>query len=326
MTGTTVDEDGHFRLTGISSGAKRLFVSRIGYEPIQIDLVLPPDTTLTYAFRLTPTVIKAEEVTVAGRRDEDWYDRLERFKRLFIGQSRWAEQCRLQNPKALYFDTSWWGKFEADATRPLVFVNRALGYRVTYYLKEFEKRGDVVRWDGEPVFEQLTPRDSTEAARWAANRREAFLGSLRHFLLALLTDRLEQEQFRIYRLPRATGVQRIDRADRIPTTRDRILSPQPDSLYELSFSGGLEVRYLGASEKPAYLSWAKLNRSPRGHQTSAIRLNERPIHVDVHGEVVETYGATLYRYFAFRQRLAAMLPQEYRPQGTTLAASPPTDR
>jgi hypothetical protein len=321
MTGTTVDDDGHFRLTGLSQGAKRLYVTRLGYEPERIDLLIRTDTTLTYSFRLERTVIQAEEVTVSAPRDDEWYERLRRFKRLFIGESRQARRCYLLNPKVLHFDTAWWGKFEADARKPLKFENRALGYRVTYYLKEFEVNGDIVRWDGEPVFEPLAPRDSAEARRWAENRRRAFRGSLRHFLLALLDDRLDEEQFRIARIPRATAFRRLGRGDRIPTTRDRVFDAPPNALAELNFSGALEVVYEGEPESEGFLEWANLRRKPRNHQVSQVRLNTHPIHVDEHGEIVEPFGATLYQYFAFTQRMAELLPREYRPPNTTLTAS-----
>jgi hypothetical protein len=321
MTGTSVDEEGHFRLTDISLGAKRLYVTRLGYEAEQVDLVLPSDTTLTFHFRLTPTVIRAAPVTVAAERDEEWHERLDRFERLFIGESEAAEHCRLTNPNVLQFDTAWWGKFEAEARRPLIFENRALGYRVTYYLKEFEVRGDIVRWDGEPVFAPLVPRDSVEAARWEANRREAFYGSLRHFLLALLNDRVEEEDFRMYRIPRARAFRDMGRADRFPADRSDVVVGRVDSLHALNFHGALEVRYDAEPETDAYLEWAEAHRDPRSHQVSRIRLNEHPIHVDRQGEIVEPYGATLYRYFAFTRRLARLLPRGYRPSDTSLATA-----
>lgn len=323
MTGTTVDEDGRFRLPDVTRGAKRLYVTHVGYKPEQVDLVLRTDTTLQFSFRLEPAVIEAKEVAVGAERDEDWYERVDRFKRQFIGPSDRAERCSLLNPEALQFDTAWWGKFEAEAARPLVFENRALGYRITYYLKEFEIRGDIVRWDGEPIFEPLSPRDSAEARRWRQNRREAFRGSLRHFLLALLHDRVEEEDFRIYRLPRARAFRNVGRADRVSTTRDRILTLQPNGLHEINFSGALEIRYDGESEAEAYLEWADYNRSARSYQRSHIQLNEHPIHVDNHGEVVEPYGATLYKYFAFTRRLASLLPRSYRPSNSTVASTSP---
>ena len=324
MTGTTVDDSGHFRLAGLPTGAKRLYVSRVGYKPEQFDFFLRRDTTLRLAFRLESTVVEGKEVRVTAERSEEWFERLARFKRLFVGESEQARRCYLLNPKVLYFDTAWWGKFEADARRPLEFENWALGYRVTYYLKEFQVRGNIVRWDGEPVFDPLSPRDSAEARRWRKNRRRAFRGSLRHFLLALKTDRLEEENFQIYRVPRSRAFRDMSRADRIPTSRERILKMQSESVYELDFTGALEVVYTGEPESEAYLEWANANRSPRDHQVSQIRLNKHPVHFDRHGEIVEPYGATLYRHFAFTQRIADLLPREYRPQGSQIASSTST--
>jgi len=323
-TGTTVNERGRFRLSGVSSGAKRLYVTRVGYAPISVDLLLPRDTTLAFAFRLTPTVVKAPEVTVSGTRDRAWHKHLERFKRLFIGEVRWAPQCDLENPTALSFDTAWWGKFEAHAAAPLTLTNRALGYRVTYHLRQFEVRGDIVRWHGEPVFEVLTPRDSSETRRWAENRRTAFYGSLRHFMLALRADRLRDEGFRIFRVRRAGASRGLQYTDQIPTTRDRILTLQPDSLAEVFARDALAVHYREASESRAYLRWAGARRAPRGIQVSYLDFKGAPIHVDRHGEIVEPFGVTLHGYFAFRKRMAALLPRGYRPAGATLSADAPS--
>jgi hypothetical protein len=323
MRGTTVGEDGRFRLAGLPTGAKRLYVTRLGYAPEQRDVLLRRDTTVSFSFRLRQTVIEADEVTVSAPRSDEWYDRLRRFKRLFVGESPQARRCYLLNPEVLRFDTAWWGKFEAEARRPLRFENRALGYRVTYHLKEFEVSGNLVRWDGEPVFDELAPQDSAQARRWAQNRREAFYGSLRHFLLALLHDRLDEEQFSIARLPRANAFRRMGRADRIPVARDRVLASPPDSLTELDVRGALEVTYHGEPESEAFLDWAHARRAPRNRQVSRIRINDPPIHVDRHGKIVEPYGATLYQYFAFSQRMAALLPDEYRPPDTSLTAAAP---
>jgi len=313
MNGTVTDSTGRFRLNAVHPGAKRLYVSRVGYSNRAIDLQPAPGRTQTFSIRLEPEVLKSPPVTVTAERDEEWYERLERFKRLFIGPSEHADDCSLVNPEVLRFEKKWWGKFEAQAAKPLVIENRALGYRLKYFLKEFEERGSVIRWDGEPLFEPLTPKDSLEAARWRQNRREAYRGSLRHFLDALLDDRLDEAQFDLYRLPRASAFRHTSRADRIPTSRDRILDPSPDSTHHLSVRGRLEVIYRGAPESEAYLEWADLSRPPREVQTSQIKLNQSPVHVDPYGQIVEPYGATLYRYFAFTTRLATLLPREYEP-------------
>ena len=313
INGTVTDSTGRFRLDGVRPGAKRLVVSRVGHVNEANTVRLKPGRMQVFTIRLEPKVLKSPPVTVSAERDEEWYERLDRFKRLFIGASGHAQKCALVNPEVLRFEKKWWGKFKARAEKPLIIENRALGYRLTYVLKEFEESGPVVRWDGEPLFEPLTPEDSAQAAQWRKNRREAYRGSIRHFLRALLDDRLEEEQFDLYRLPRASAFRYTSRADRMSTSRDRILEPGTDSTHLLDTWDRLEVVYRGESESEAYLDWADLRRAPRDVQTSQIELNEHPIHIDPYGKIVEPYGATLYRYFAFTLRMANLLPREYEP-------------
>jgi len=314
MNGTVTDSTGQFRLDEVSPGAKRLYVSRVGYANKSLRFHPTPGRTDIFTVRLEPKVLKTPPVTVSADRDKEWYERLDHFKELFIGASGHAEKCTLVNPNVLRFEEKWWGKFKAWAEKPVIIENRALGYRLTYFLKEFEESGPVVRWDGEPLFEPLTPTDSSQAVRWRRNRQEAYRGSLRHFLRALIDDRLKEEQFELYRLPRASAFRHTSRADRMPTSRDRILEPGPDSTHLLDAYDRLEVVYRGEPENEMYLEWADIRRrAPRDYQASQIELNEHPIHVDPSGEIVEPYGATLYRYFAFTVRMAELLPREYEP-------------
>lgn len=311
MIGTTTDSTGRFTLDGIPLGAHRLYVSMLGYEPATLDTLVQAVTTDTLAFQLEPTVLSAGEVTVTAERDEDWYKRLQKFKRLFIGTSERADQCTLLNPEVLAFETRWWGRFEAFARAPLLIENRALGYRIRYHLDEFRAHGRTVRWDGEPFFEPLRPVDSTEATTWASNRQQAYGGSMRHFLRALRSDRLQEAGFTVYHHPneafRSTSTRFRVRARRLiePTARD--------SLSALNFFGRLEIIYRHEHEDARYLRWA--GTSPRrapGPQVSHLELNEHPVTVDASGEIVEPYGATVYGYFAF-ERLADAVPRGYRP-------------
>jgi len=320
MLGTTTDSTGHFRLGGIPRGAHRLYVSMLGYESTAIDTLVQDASTDTLAIRLRPAVLSAGEVTVTAERDEKWYDRLEKFERLFIGTSTRADRCTLQNPEVLSFETKWWGRFSAHAREPLIIQNRALGYRIRYHLKEFTASGGTVRWDGEPFFQPLTPSDSAEAARWTEARQKAYAGSLRHFLRALLARRTREEGFVVYRHPsdafRPTS-------SRFRVSADRLLDPLPDSaLAEMNFFGRLEVIYQHEQETDRFLRWqgTYYQRGPRP-QTSHLKLNEHPITIDADGEIVEPYGATAFGYFAF-ERLADAVPSGYHPPDTSLGRNP----
>ena len=315
MKGTTTDQDGRFVLKDVQLGAKRLYASMLGYEPESYDLFLQTDTSYTFAFRLREKVLQSPGVVVEANRDPEWHRRLQRFEKLFLGPSQWASECTIQNPEVLRFDSKWWGKFVAEAAEPLVVVNRALGYKITYFLEEFEASGGVIRWDGEPLFTPLTPSSIAEANRWRENRQSAYRGSLRHFLRAMLRDRLDEEQFEMYRIPRASMFRSVQQADRFHTSRDRIVSVDADSVYHLDFRGRLEIIYRGEAESDAYSRWAGIRTRPKPLQTSQLKLNDPPVRVDRNGKLVEPYGATVYQYFSF-ERLAELVPLEYTPPGT----------
>ncbi|RMH50857.1 MAG: carboxypeptidase-like regulatory domain-containing protein [Bacteroidetes bacterium] len=320
MTGTAAGPDGRFRLERVPAGTHRLIATRLGYTPatqtVRIHEAAPPPLTL----HLTPTVLPVDEVTVTARRDRRWEKRLERFTRLFLGESDFARQCRILNPEVLAFEGKWWGRFAARAHAPLLIENRALGYRIRYHLRDFELRGSTLRYDGEPFFEELEPTDAAERARWEAHRRQAFEGSFRHFLLSLLAGTSREEGFLLSMLP--SGDAYGSNTRRYPVTPAQLLRPGPSPTeQQLRFSGFVEIVYLHERENEAFQRWqGRPHATPRRNQTSFIRLTDGPTLIDHTGEVIDPYGVTTYGYFAF-ERVAELLPREYRP-----APTPPTSR
>jgi hypothetical protein len=314
MNGSVTDEAGRYELNGVPLGAQRLYVSIIGYEPQSLDVFLREAGGHTFDFVLEEAVIEVGEVEVTAERDERWQRRLDKFIRLFIGETPYAALTEIVNPEVLDF-TDRVGRFTARASETLVIENRALGYRVHYYLKEFESTTNRVKWDGEPLFEEMAPSTPEEAALWQKNRADAFNGSLRHFLLALLEDRVEEQGFVIYQRPAARGglaTTPTPANNRFPIDSDEILKPG-DGAQEriLEFHGFLETVYTGETEDESYLVW----RGERGrakYRTSMLLLEQGPTIVDLKGDVLDPYGVTQFGYLAF-ERVADEVPREYRP-------------
>ena len=313
MLGTTTDVRGRFTLPDVPPGAHTLYVSMLGFASARRPLRLPAGAGDTLTLRLQPVVFEVPGVEVTGERAKKWRKRLKKFRRQFIGESANAEAVRIVNAEVLDFETRWWGRFAAAAGEPLVIENHALGYRIRYFLKEFVSEGSTIRYDGEPLFEEMTPESPEEAAAWAAARRQAFHGSLRHFLLALLDGRLREEGFHALHQHeiRTSGggppgfrvrPHKVLRETETPGER------------ELRFNGFIQITYLGEEEEPAYLGWLRPpQRRGLGHQQSWIQLTDGPTPIDLNGETVHPYGITVYGYFAF-ERAAEMLPKEYRPE------------
>jgi hypothetical protein len=328
--GTATGPDGRFRLANLPLGAHRLYVSNIGYEPEARNLNLREARVYTFSFRLSPTVIEGEGVVVEAERDEKWRERYDRFVRLFVGETPNAEQTTIENPEVLRFDGGV-GRLEAHSVEPLVLVNRGLGYRVEYFLKEFVATPGRTRYDGEPLFEELEGSSAEEAA-WEERRRAAFLGSFHHLMLAMLAGKVEEQGFRLYSRPAsggsfgasgdALGAARPRMSgQRFPVEVGDLMKPgEVSSERTLDFHGFAEVIYLGEQQSEEYAAWRSRyasdgmirGRAPR-FQTSQFWLERGPATVDYKGDVVDPYGVTVSGYYAF-ERVADQVPKEYRPR------------
>lgn len=317
--GTATNETGYYRLDNIPVGGYRLVVSIIGYKQKTIDIIIGHGASKEISFELESVVYELPELRVRNL-DEEWEENLGRFIDHFVGQMSWADSVKILNPEVLIFDKNWWGRLNAKALAPLKIKNYALGYNITYHLKEFSQSGGLTRWDGEPLFREMTPVDSAQATYWQQNRRKAFYGSLRHFLLTLISRRTEEEGFVLYN--HRQGVYGYSSNNRDNVSGDNIIEEADrDFLYDLNFFGRLEIIYLREDEAMEYIQWVPgVYRSPRGTQTSYLELNEHPITVDADGEIIQPYGATQFGYFSF-ERLAFLTPREYRPKDFSQKAS-----
>jgi hypothetical protein len=309
--GTITNSNGWFRMRNVSPGSYKLTISIIGFERTSEDVLIKAGETKSVLVETQPKVYEMNEIYV-GNLDDRWERYLQRFYNLFIGQSQRADSVKILNPEVLRFDSRWWGRFTAEALAPLIIENRSLGYQITYYLDDFYHSGSITRWDGDPLFTELAPKDSLQAALWEKNRKEAFYGSLRHFLISIHEKSVPDNGFIVHLLPR--DIRGISRQNRFRANTERFLrEADEEPLKRFNFSGRLEIVYTGQEEDPRYVQWARdLRRGPARSQTSYLELNKRPITIDPDGEISETYGATRYGYFAF-QRLADKTPREYRP-------------
>jgi hypothetical protein len=217
---------------------------------------------------------------------------------------------------------------EGFAARLLIIENRALGYRVEYHLEDFQLTRRRTQYDGEPLFEELDGSPAQEA-RWARARREAFLGSFHHLMLAMIEGRVEEQGFKLFyyqgspsgppgrstfssTFPQVSSSRMSigvgDIMTEVDTSRDHVLD----------FPGMAEVIYLGEKQSEAYVEWRRQQTGRRGgraprYQTSQFWLERGPATVDYKGEVVERYGVTVSGYFGY-ERVADQVPKEYRPR------------
>jgi len=321
MMGTITNNDGQYELTNVPTGAHRLYVSMLGFEDDFLDIMLRTSKPYTFDFNLDPSPIGIGEIVVEAEQDKNWKKRLEKFTRLFIGETPNSLETEILNPEVLDFEASR-GSLTAIAAAPLIIENRALGYRIQYFLRDFESTPNRVQYDGEGLYEELEAESDEQSARWKQKRREAFMGSFRHFLLALISGRTEAQGFKTFTRPSIGGAAG-DTFSRNSTMSDQRFPLDPASIikpsdvpneYVLEFDGHMEILYMGEKEAEAYLDWSmRPARSNPRFQTSWTILDHGPAVVDYKGDTLDPYSVVFMGYLAF-ERVADEPPKEYRPR------------
>ena len=316
--GTATDADGRFRIPAVELGAYRLVASILGYTAGTEDIRLTePGEAGPFTFELEESVAELGEVDVTAEGpDPRWLRRYERFKRTLLGESENAALTDIENPYVLDFRERG-GTLTATASAPLVIVNRALGYRLTYDLETFEASNTRVRYHGEELFEELTPEDDAEAARWRVARAQAYRGSLRHLLQSLIAGQTEADGFSfVHRALSEDGEQLREYAGRPWQPSDFFVpSEEQAGWYTLRFPGLLGVRYTSEPEVPSYLTsaWFRGARvRPEPFQRSDLRVEDGEATVDPRGTPADPFGVSAMGYIAF-ERLGDLVPEEYTP-------------
>jgi len=321
MLGSATNENGEFTITSVPPGSYELVVSHVGYLLKKQFMRLNPGQLLSVEFKVPQKIILLPDIEVTAHRDKTWKRQLKYFTTAFLGTSRNATKCRINNPEVLNFQQDR-GKyiFRARARAPLLIENKALGYRLHYLLEEFEIEHGVVKYMGFPRFEPLEARNKKQQARWRKNRLKTYYGSQRHFLASFLSRRHGQSGFLVQAIRELPVGDDIVRAydvapDSLVTGGDTVFQKK------LSFSHFLQVTYTRKNEAPEYQNWlakqSGITRNDRTFfvpkaQTSWIKMNHHFAEVDTSGNVANPFAFTVYGYWGW-ERVADMLPFEYQP-------------
>jgi hypothetical protein len=193
--GAPTNDQGKFEISRVPNGTYDLVCSYVGYRLSKQSITLdgsPKQVTLelaTVGNKLGEVVIKPEP-----NKPEEY----QQFSKLFLGGSQFSEQCSISNPDAIrvFFDEED-KVLRARAKEYLQVDNDALGYRLKYFGLEFsyDPEDGSVSYLGQPVFEEMKPKDEAQAKLWAANRLVAYKGSFMHFLRSVYRNRLRTEDF-----------------------------------------------------------------------------------------------------------------------------------
>jgi|SRR5450631_1224581 len=213
--GSTTNEKGAFILPNIPPGKVTLIVSCIGYESY-VKFIDPGSETkeLTISLKLKPQEL--EGVVLQAFDPDGWQNWGKLFKDLFIGSSPNALNCHLENPEVLRFRVNADHTLSVFAKKPILVMNYTLGYEISYKLEEFsfDFSSSLLLQKGYAFFKDLSVVHPKKAARYEKERKNAYQGSLMHFMRAFFENHLDSSGFEMNSLAKISNPEK-DRAKKL---------------------------------------------------------------------------------------------------------------
>ncbi len=175
------NEEGMFTLDAKSHSNMPITISALGYY----SKVLNEFSTNSFNnIYLEPKIFELRDVTINARGNPNIRKQnLAVFRREFLGRTGNAKECEIMNEDDIRFIASEnKDTLKAYSLKPIFIINRALGYRITYYLNKFEYIESVFQNQliGNSIFEEDTSAiDPEDLIR---RRDNSYYGSKMHFI------------------------------------------------------------------------------------------------------------------------------------------------
>jgi TonB-dependent SusC/RagA subfamily outer membrane receptor len=242
-----------------------------------------------------------------------WNKDYEKFQRLFIGDKKDLQRCKILNPWVLEFAEPRKDFFSATAGDVIKIENLKLGYRVYFELRNFLFSKSTYLISGNIRFVEMVTSDAAIKNEWVKNRAEAYRGSSRHLLKAIIDKRVEEEGFVIFNdLSNFNKVVResdfhanLNRNLFFYDYKDKISPGRYRESYRLALPQRMEIHYLKTTMP------GKVYRNIP-HPVSWMEIKDRTLEVKESGVVVDPKKLMLSGEMGL-SRVAEMLPFDYMP-------------
>ncbi len=155
--GAATDRDGYFIINSIPPGNHELIVSMIGYDYHSELITLKDNSHLKLTFKLKQHIFETSSMEVLGEIPDEWLNDLHKFKKYFLGQNQFADECEIENEEILEFKWTNNTILEASTRSPLVIRNNALGYQIRCIIASFTLNTKYEKWSWvvKPEFKEL---------------------------------------------------------------------------------------------------------------------------------------------------------------------------
>lgn len=196
--GTSSDASGNFSLDISKYPNMPISISIMGYYTLTVEHIQADKLQI---FELDPKVVLLNEIVVkASSLKNKRKEYLSIFKREFLGKGPNSKSCKIINENDIVFDYRTSDTVIAYTKKPLIIDNKALGYKITYFMDEFRycKENGNLLFIGNVVFNEDKNLKKSAKRAFDKNRKNTFLGSGMHFMRSLWSDKLKSAGFKIY--------------------------------------------------------------------------------------------------------------------------------
>lgn len=234
--GTNSDHNGYFELDITKYSSLPLTISALGYYSVTLTDFSREKPIEVF---LTPKTFELKEVLIVAKSlAKERKANLKIFRTEFLGLSYNANNCVILNENDIIFNNgSSSDTLKAFASKPILIVNNALGYKITYYLDKFEysRKSKSFFYQGSAIFNEDLNAEIAQKKFFEKRRKNAYLGSRSHFFNSLWTNKLRSNGFIIR-----------NSADQILNYEDIVIERSGFKKY-LSYKGNLSICYLSNS-------------------------------------------------------------------------------
>ena len=234
--GTNSDQNGYFELDITKYGSLPLTISALGYYSVTLADFSRERPIEVY---LTPKTFELNEVFVVAKSTaKERKANLKLFRDQFLGSSYNGQNCVIMNEGDITFKNGTSrDTLKAFASKPILIVNNALGYKITYYLDKFEyyRKSKSFLYKGNAIFNEDLASEMIQKKFFEKRRRNAYLGSRSHFFASLWANKIKSNGFVIR-----------DSVDQILNYEDIVIVRSGFKKY-LSYKGNLSIYYLSDS-------------------------------------------------------------------------------
>lgn len=194
---TYADDKGSFQIDARKIQSMPLVFSALGYFSSKVVDYSPSKEIIVY---LTPKTYELSEVSVATKGNPKIRLRnLKTFRTGFLGRTSNVDGCKILNEDDIRFTSSSdRDTLRAYTLKPIIISNKKLGYKITYYLNQFEYINSLYLnyVIGTSFFEDDTSTNVNNY-NYKANRDSAYYGSKMHFIRSLWEDDLKTAGYKI---------------------------------------------------------------------------------------------------------------------------------